>query len=146
MEIDFQDEEYVDLLQSNLLVPHYLMHCFLYYEVCRPIIDDHQFDMIAQRLHAEWAKVKHVHKKILNRAALKSGGSWLKKKYPLRVKQAALSLISPAPTESSVGKCVWCRADIVGEVKWHRHPDAKVCSQGCLEAVEAATGNAEEDI
>lgn len=93
MKDDCKDEDYVDLLDSGLLVPHYLIHCYLYYEEGTSLISDKQFDELAQRLWQEWDCVDHVHKDLIDPEALTSGGSYLSGKYPIRVKNSALSLV-----------------------------------------------------
>lgn len=90
---DMLDPDYVDLLPRGLLVPHYLIHCFLYYEENESLISDHQFDMLARRLWDEWDEVEHVHAYLIDPDALKSGGSYLSGTYPLRVKSSAASLL-----------------------------------------------------
>lgn len=86
------DQDYVDLLPSSLLVPHYLMHSYLYYEEAAQVISDHSYDALAQRLLTEWDDVDHYHKELIDPEALKSGGSYLSGTYPRRVKEAALLL------------------------------------------------------
>jgi hypothetical protein len=95
---DFQDPFYVDGLEPDLLVPHYLIHCFLYYEVCRAVVDDHTFDTLARRLHEEWDDVDHHHKELIEWDALTSGGSYIR--HPLRVRQAALHILHGCPEPS----------------------------------------------
>ena len=87
------DSDYADLLDTDLLVPHYLIACWAYYEAATPTIDDHQFDLLARRLDAEWEEANHPHRRLIDRSALRSGGSYLSKKYPLRVIGAAKGLI-----------------------------------------------------
>lgn len=90
---DFRDSDYVDLLPRGLLVPHYLIHAWLYYEAAESIITDRQFDELARRLYDEWGDVEHHHVHLIDPNALLSGGSYLRGKYPLRVQQAAAQLI-----------------------------------------------------
>lgn len=85
-------EDYVELLPSSLLIPHYLIHCYLYYEEAAQVINDHQFDELAQRLVEEWDSLNHRHKELLDHGALKSGGSYLSGTYPRIVKETALQL------------------------------------------------------
>ncbi len=86
-----QDEDYLDLLTPELLVPHYLIHCYLYYEENAPLIPDRVFDALARLLDEEWDVVRHRHKKLIDRSALSSGGHYIK--YPTIVKQSARSLL-----------------------------------------------------
>ena len=90
---DFLDSDYADLLDTELLVPHYLILCFCYYEGLMPIVDDHQFDLLARRLDAEWDQADHPHRHLIDRSALRSGGSYLTGKYPLKVIGAARHIL-----------------------------------------------------
>ncbi len=96
MTIDWADEDYADLLPTGLLVPHYLIHCYLYYGVGESLISDRQFDLLARRLQSEWDEVKHPHRRLIDRSALSSGGSYLVKKLPLRVISSAEGLLRSA--------------------------------------------------
>lgn len=91
---DFADEDYVDLLASELLVPHYLLHCCAYYDYSSNLITDRQFDTLARRLYDEWDLVKHRHKRLIDRDALLSGGSYIK--LPLIVRCSAARLLGVA--------------------------------------------------
>lgn len=90
-----KDPGYVDFLEPELLVPHYLIHCYLYYHVCRAIIEDHVFDALQARLAEEWDEVDHQHKHLIDRDGLKSGGHYIQ--HPLRVRQAALYVLHGCP-------------------------------------------------
>lgn len=57
----------------NLLVPHYLIHCYRYYVLDDPLISDAAFDRVVQMLQAQWDHVQHRHKDLLDRDFLKSG-------------------------------------------------------------------------
>lgn len=73
----------------NLAVPHYLMHCYMYYVQDDPIISDGAFDEIVRTLASKWASIKHRHKRRLDRKLLKSG---FHLKYPSKVPGAVHSL------------------------------------------------------
>lgn len=88
---DFQHPSYVDELPRDLLVPHYLIHCYLYYKLDSEIINDHQFNQLARRLKKEWKKVSHRHKECLRRKELTITGCSIE--YPLMVVGSAKSLI-----------------------------------------------------
>ena len=93
---DFKAPMYVDTLEVGLLVPHYLIHCFLYYQVGRAVIEDHAFDALARRLSEEWDDTPpHPHQGLIEWDALSSGGSYIE--YPLRVRQAALHVLHGCP-------------------------------------------------
>lgn len=89
---EIRDDEYVDLLLTEQLVAHYLIHCFLYYQCEVSLIPDSLFDRLARRLDAEWGAIKHPHKKLIDRQALKSGGSYLVGKFPRIVRGTAAQL------------------------------------------------------
>lgn len=90
---DFEDADYVDLLTSDLLVPHYLIHCAIYYRYDTNVISDRQFDLLAQQLDRHWDEVEHPHKHLIDRTALSSGGSYLIYTLPLRVTNCAKQII-----------------------------------------------------
>ena len=85
-----QDEDYVEFLPTELLVPHYLIHCFLYYKMNKPIVDDHVFDELARRLDDEWEEAEHFNRDLIDREGLSSGGHYIN--YPRRVECSAQSL------------------------------------------------------
>jgi NAD-dependent DNA ligase len=89
---DFQDSDYLDLLPTGLLVPHYLIHCYLYYEASESVISDTVFDRLARRLYDEWEDAKgHPHAHLIDPNALRSGGNYIK--HVRRTKQAAAHLL-----------------------------------------------------
>ena len=85
-----QDEDYLEYLPPELLVPHYLIHCYLYYKLNSPIIEDHVFDALARELKSHWEVVEHIHKHLIDPEALSSGGSYIA--FPLMVEKSAESL------------------------------------------------------
>lgn len=86
---------YVDIVESELLIPHYLIHCYLYYEMGVPAIEDYAFDQLSRRLLDEWDEVEHVHKHLIDPEGLTSGGAYIK--HPRRVAQAAQELLRKRP-------------------------------------------------
>jgi hypothetical protein len=87
----FQNSRYIESLPSSMLVPHYLLHCACYYVYSSSIIQDHEFDQLAQRLKREWKKAKHVHRDLIDPEGLSAGGSHIK--LPLRVLATAAHLL-----------------------------------------------------
>lgn len=79
-----------DIIGSNpnMLIPHYLMACYLYYVMDHPVISDGLFDEICQRLQREWDTITHWHKPYVDREAL-SAGTGFHLKYPERTIGAA---------------------------------------------------------
>ena len=75
----------------NLLVPHYLIHSFLYYRCDVSIISDHLYDEICQRLYTEWRYVNHIHKHMVDRDMLNAGTGY-HLKYTARVKKGAIAM------------------------------------------------------
>lgn len=57
----------------HLLVPHFLIHSYLYYVLDAPVVSDSTFDLIVSRLAAEWDDIEHPHKSLIDRSLLKSG-------------------------------------------------------------------------
>lgn len=76
---------------SNMLVPFYLIHCFLYYVEDAPLISDALFDEMSRELLAKWETITHFHKHLISRDDLVAGTGFAIK-YPLRVKGAARAL------------------------------------------------------
>lgn len=75
----------------NLLVPFFLSLSWLYYEKDESLVPDALYDEMGERLLAEWDKIEHWHKHLIDREALKAGtGFYLK--YPERVERAAWAL------------------------------------------------------
>lgn len=77
----------------NLLVPHYLIHSYLYYELDKAVISDTLYEELCIALDRQWDQVVHHHKRLIDRSSLAAGtGYYLK--YPVRVQQAARSLLA----------------------------------------------------
>lgn len=86
-------DEYVrGLIAANpeMLVPHFLIHSYLYYVEDNPIVSDACFDEIVQGLRANWKSLKHRHKALIDPSILKSG---FYLKYPGIVIGAACALL-----------------------------------------------------
>lgn len=79
----------------NLLIPHYLIHSYLYYVHDKAIITDAYYDELCKELDRRWDTVVHFHKHLVDREALVAGtGFYLQFSYPERVKWAAAHLAS----------------------------------------------------
>jgi hypothetical protein len=78
-----------------MLVPHYLIHSYLYYELDTAVISDSFYEDICKMLAGKWDTVHHRHKHIIDRASLSAGtGYYLKSEdYPGLVKGAACSMM-----------------------------------------------------
>jgi hypothetical protein len=91
-----QADSYIEgLLQGNrnLLIPHYLMHSWLYYECDLAVVSDGLFDKLCRDLLAEFPTLTHTHKHLVDPTALTAGtGFYLSGKYPEIVKGAASAL------------------------------------------------------
>jgi hypothetical protein len=79
----------------NMLVPHYLIHSYLYYVLDTAVISDHLYEEICKDLSVRWDAVTHNHKHIIDKASLSAGtGYYLKEdSYPSIVKGAARSMV-----------------------------------------------------
>ena len=78
-------------LDKNLLVPYYLISCYLYYKEDKAVLLDSEFDLVCQRLLDEWDDIVHWHKELINKDDLIAGTGYAIKNYPDRVKYAAHS-------------------------------------------------------
>lgn len=77
----------------NLLVPHYLIHSWLYYERDLSVVSDGFFDRLCRDLQAEFPQLVHHHKHLVNPEALSAGtGFYLHGNYPSIVPGAAMAL------------------------------------------------------
>lgn len=83
---DFDAEQ----LDAGLLVPHFLMCSYLYYELDISPIPDEQFDRMAKRLLNLWDTVEHRHKHLITREDLAAGTGFAIKDYPTIVQFAAI--------------------------------------------------------
>jgi hypothetical protein len=75
----------------NMLIPHYLMHSYLYYQMDDPVVSDSMFDTICKRLLAELDGLNHMHKHLVDRSLLVAG-SGFNLQFPAMVVGAALYL------------------------------------------------------
>lgn len=57
----------------NLLIPHYLIACFMYYVEDAPVLSDAVFDWLVSEVAARWESLQHRHKGLLDPSLLKSG-------------------------------------------------------------------------
>lgn len=80
---DIRHMEQVETIPAGLLVPHYLIHCYLYYRLDHSVISDNAFDRLANRLFNEWENASHVHRDCIQREQLRTSGFDLR--YPARV-------------------------------------------------------------
>lgn len=78
-------------LNSNLLVPYYLMSSYMYYINDVNMFKDWEYDDICKKLYDEWDNVEHRHKHLIDKDSLKAGtGYYLKEAdYPEMTKSAA---------------------------------------------------------
>lgn len=79
-----------------MLVPHFLIHSWLYYVADTPVIGDATFDALVQMLGDQWDAVEHRHKVLIDRSLLKSGFYLA---YPRIVEGAARSFASLFPQQ-----------------------------------------------
>lgn len=78
---------------ANMMVPHYLIHSFLYYEQDRTLISDDLFDRICRRLRVELDALTHPHKHLVDPECLRAGtGFYLSGRYPALVIGSANAL------------------------------------------------------
>lgn len=78
----------------NMLVPWYLMASYGYYVRDESLMSDADFDRVCHMLNDQWDEIEHVHKAIVDRAALSAGTCMLgREEYPTMVKGAACRLL-----------------------------------------------------
>ena len=76
----------------NMLVPYYLMHSYLYYEMDEPIISDIEYDELCRELKEKWDSVEHFHKHLVDVQSLGAGTGY-QVKYNKRIASAAIELL-----------------------------------------------------
>lgn len=60
----------------NMLIPHYLMHSYLYYVMDDPVVSDSMFDTICKRLLVELDGLSHMHKHLVDKSLLVAGSGF----------------------------------------------------------------------
>lgn len=100
------DDQVRATLQANpnMLVPHYLIHSYLYYELDTAVISDGLYEDLCKRLHREWQRVAHRHKELIDYGSLSAGTGYYLKEYPGIVKGAATSLVDDLNKLTRKGK------------------------------------------
>lgn len=92
----YDADTYVEgLLRANrnLLIPHYLIHSWLYYERDLSVVSDALFDKLCRDLRAEFPQLAHPHKHVVDPEALTAGtGFYLSGHYPPIIPGAAMRL------------------------------------------------------
>ena len=78
-------------INPNMLVPYYLMHSFIYYEINDSIITDYEYDEICRELKDKWDDVTHYHKHLIDVNALGAGTGY-QVKYNKRIENASVLL------------------------------------------------------
>ena len=56
-----------------MLVPFYLIYCYLYYKKNISLISDSEFDNICKDLLENWDNINHMHKHLISRESLEAG-------------------------------------------------------------------------
>lgn len=96
----------VQTLDPQLLIPRYLVHSFVYYQSGNELIPNSDYDALAKRIFNEWDNLTHVHKHLIDRNLLTSGGHYLK--YNKQIEGAAYHLLRgkypPNITETDMAK------------------------------------------
>ena len=85
----------VNELSPNELVSWFLISCYAYYQVGKPVISDQEFDLIVDRLKAVYDKADHPHKSLITEEHLNATTGY-DLAYPSIVKQCAMELIGAA--------------------------------------------------
>ena len=78
-------------VNPNMLVPYYLMHSYIYYELNDSIITDYEYDELCKELKDKWEDIKHYHKHLVDVTALGAGTGY-QVKYNQRIANAAITM------------------------------------------------------
>lgn len=76
----------------NLLIPYYLMLCFLYYKHDISMVSDAFFDRLCKALELRYSILEHCHKRLVDPEALRAGTGFNIIFYPMIVQNAAVQL------------------------------------------------------
>jgi len=87
-----------------MLVPHYLIHSYLYYELDTAVISDCFYEEICRWLQREWPRVAHRHKDLIDFGSLAAGTGYYLKDYPGLVEGAAKDLVHTLNALTKKGK------------------------------------------
>ena len=80
-----------NITNLNMLVPYYLMHSFIYYNMSDSIISDSEYDEICRELKDKWDSIEHYHKHLVDVDALGAGTGY-QLKYNKRIESASILL------------------------------------------------------
>lgn len=76
-------------LSVNKAVSHYLMSCYLYYELDVNVYSDYEFDAICKLLYKEYDNITHPHKHLIDKESLLASTGYTIK-YTQMIKDAAI--------------------------------------------------------
>lgn len=96
--VDIQHMSMIDTIPTNLLVPHYLVHSYLYYQLDHSVIDDASYDKLARRVDEEWENIQHRHRNHIQREYLRTTGFALT--YPLHAINTAKMIYEQSKPKS----------------------------------------------
>ena len=82
---------YIWRTNPNMLVPYYLMHSYIYYQMGESIISDYDYDDMCTELRDKWESITHYHKHLVDVTALGAGTGY-QLKYNKRIENAAVLL------------------------------------------------------
>lgn len=70
----------------------YMVTSYLYYELCKSVITDHEFDRLCKELAAGWDDFEHQHKHCTDKGSMVAATGYANE-YPLMVRNAAYSML-----------------------------------------------------
>ena len=90
------DRQYVVRWDGSLWYKfsNYMVASFLYYQMNRSVISDHDFDRLCREIDAGWDDFEHEHKHLVDRGQLSATTGFAIKYYPLRVRSAASDMLA----------------------------------------------------
>ena len=82
----------IDDMTPNELVSWFLIGCYAYYELSKPIMADIDFDYMVQKLKEQWDNAEHPHKVLITESHL-SATTGYDIEYPNIVKYSTLGYL-----------------------------------------------------
>lgn len=91
---DLRPRFYIDWNKSlGYKLQIYLVTSYLYYNLCRSVITDHEFDRLCKELAEGWEDFEHQHKHCTDRESMVAATGYANQ-YPLMVRCAANSMLA----------------------------------------------------
>lgn len=83
----------IDAMTPNGLVSWFLIGCYAYYQLSKPVMSDPDFDYMVKKLKEQWDNADHPHKELISETHLDATTGY-DIEYPNIVKHSTIDYIS----------------------------------------------------